>query len=908
MREKPEEPRASWKPAGILRASNPISRKQAQAKALGRLLPEPSPHWLAPLSPLAAALSRSCLSGSGSRSFVGQPPGAGATAASGRPAGPARLLLPPLPAPGLPRPAGCGGKADAVAAELSRASPYLEAAAQAAAFAAAPLSGGGSGAWSRVGSPPSRARRRQRGEAAAAAAAGRGRRAPAPPWDPSPTLLHEASFEEALAAWRAAVDAGAFALRPVSALARAPPSPPLRPRPPPLTAPAQGEAATSTAAPAGSSTGTGGSLGHRITSGPVVFSGGDAPALDALEELLLRTLLHRPRLTPLQLRAATAALRGLDAAPQLAAAALLLRGGFWGAAMGLNYGGDLALASDALSEVAALLRAGLALDGDDEAAAASWRWHPCDRELFFLSCRMAAAGSTKGGGGNSGGGGGGGGGGGDGGLAAAFAALRRALARAPWPAAAAAIARAERALLLEVAEAMQERVWAAADEAEASEAAGAGAWAGVDARPDAGADAEAEAARARGAAGQPDEEGLIITSDWRVIPSSCGARGGGAVGGGSEMAALSQDAVCGPRRSSSSGGSSESSESSSSSEIKSSTADPPRAAAAAAPAVANQQSLPQPPPSALDPKPLQQRSAAAGGMAGSLGAQMPPARGPSPAKPRAAWGGAPSPDRRQPGMQRLRAAVAAGRQEIEERSAQASPAGSRPGSAAVQQRGAGAALAAQPPAQPAPGSRPGTAGVGGPSLRPRSAAAGQQRGHAAQQQPALPPLPPLGPLLAGVPEGASQEEVQADLGRALLALQRQRDHAAALAAQLYSQASARRGSTSAGNSRPGSAAAGAARGGGGSGASAAASASASAAAASAAASAGVSKSEEPDLLPLAAAALTAPLPPGWTVHLDCDGAEYFARASDGAAQYEHPSDADFRRRAAEARAARRGGG
>jgi hypothetical protein len=113
----------------------------------------------------------------------------------------------------------------------------------------------------------------------------------------------------------------------------------------------------------------------------------------------------------------------------------------------------------------------------------------------------------------------------------------------------------------------------------------------------------------------------------------------------------------------------------------------------------------------------------------------------------------------EPGMRRLRAAVAAVCQEIEERSAQATPAGSRPGSAAVQQRGASVAAAAA-----AASAQQGTAGGGGPSPRPRSAAAGQQGGPRGGQQPALPPLGPL--LLAGVPEAATQEEVQASGSRA----------------------------------------------------------------------------------------------------------------------------------------------
>lgn len=79
--------------------------------------------------------------------------------------------------------------------------------------------------------------------------------------------------------------------------------------------------------------------------------------------------MQRPNLTVLQLRAAAGALSSLDAAAQLAAAALLLRGGFWAAAVALGFGGDWGLVGEVLGEVAALLRAGLALGDDDEVCA-----------------------------------------------------------------------------------------------------------------------------------------------------------------------------------------------------------------------------------------------------------------------------------------------------------------------------------------------------------------------------------------------------------------------------------------------------------------------------------------------------------------------------------------------------------
>ena len=69
-------------------------------------------------------------------------------------------------------------------------------------------------------------------------------------------------------------------------------------------------------------------------------------------------------------------------------------------------------------------------------------------------------------------------------------------------------------------------------------------------------------------------------------------------------------------------------------------------------------------------------------------------------------------------------------------------------------------------------------------------------------------------------------------------------------------------------------------------------------------------SQDADLLHIAEAALTAPLPPGWTVHLDPGGAEFFHDAAAGASQYEHPCDKGYRReylREREARRRREGG-
>jgi hypothetical protein len=50
---------------------------------------------------------------------------------------------------------------------------------------------------------------------------------------------------------------------------------------------------------------------------------------------------------------------------------------------------------------------------------------------------------------------------------------------------------------------------------------------------------------------------------------------------------------------------------------------------------------------------------------------------------------------------------------------------------------------------------------------------------------------------------------------------------------------------------------------------------------------------------LAQEALMAPLPPGWTAHLDAEGAEYFCPLDSQATTYEHPLDARYKHKYAE---------
>jgi hypothetical protein len=290
---------------------------------------------------------------------------------------PLSLLIPPLAA-------GSGAPTLAKGAiSPSRASPYLEAAAQAAACALAPLDpsrgGGSAGAGGRASWGLRGATAVSSANAAGGAAqgtAGPGRRVR---WDYSSNSDQEPAFEAELAAWQERVDAGEFSLRPVSALSGLGGGPDGRAGPGPAALRPLSAAAAAAAATARPETFSSGALaagGRGAARRPVAFSGGDAPALDALEALLLRCVVQKPRLTVLQLAAATQALRALDAAPQLAAAALLLRGGFWTAAAGLSYGGDWRLVGEVLGEMTSLLRAGLAL-GDDHQVGGCTRVYMC---------------------------------------------------------------------------------------------------------------------------------------------------------------------------------------------------------------------------------------------------------------------------------------------------------------------------------------------------------------------------------------------------------------------------------------------------------------------------------------------------------------------------------------------------
>ena len=52
--------------------------------------------------------------------------------------------------------------------------------------------------------------------------------------------------------------------------------------------------------------------------------------------------------------------------------------------------------------------------------------------------------------------------------------------------------------------------------------------------------------------------------------------------------------------------------------------------------------------------------------------------------------------------------------------------------------------------------------------------------------------------------------------------------------------------------------------------------------------------EDKELLYIAGWALTAPLPDGWTEHLDAAGNEFYYNSMTGVSTYEHPLDEQYR--------------
>lgn len=64
---------------------------------------------------------------------------------------------------------------------------------------------------------------------------------------------------------------------------------------------------------------------------------------------------------------------------------------------------------------------------------------------------------------------------------------------------------------------------------------------------------------------------------------------------------------------------------------------------------------------------------------------------------------------------------------------------------------------------------------------------------------------------------------------------------------------------------------------------------------------------DPDLLYIAEWALTAPVPEGWTVHLDGEGQEFFHNAASAVSMYEHPMDEHYKQYYQKKREEKRGG-
>ena len=94
---------------------------------------------------------------------------------------------------------------------------------------------------------------------------------------------------------------------------------------------------------------------------PQVFSGAASPALEAFESIVIGSLLLKPHLTLMQLQKGMVTLSELDTEQQLAAVGLMLRGGFWVAAMLISYA-DWGILAEVLQEMVLLVEAGMQLD------------------------------------------------------------------------------------------------------------------------------------------------------------------------------------------------------------------------------------------------------------------------------------------------------------------------------------------------------------------------------------------------------------------------------------------------------------------------------------------------------------------------------------------------------------------
>lgn len=195
-----------------------------------------------------------------------------------------------------------------------------------------------------------------RGAKAAALTRARRKRA----WDACTLPPSEVSFEDALRAWSRDVESGAYTpqvLRPLSPMGGGNG----------VTVQKKTGGCMPTIR-AGAAEWGGAGLAAPLQQTVIVFTGTEGLALEALESLVWKQLVTRPHLTLLQLERGVTALSELDTPAQLAAVALLLRGGFWVAAMQVAYA-DFGLLAAVLQEMRGLLVAsngGTMADGDDD--------------------------------------------------------------------------------------------------------------------------------------------------------------------------------------------------------------------------------------------------------------------------------------------------------------------------------------------------------------------------------------------------------------------------------------------------------------------------------------------------------------------------------------------------------------
>eukprot|EP00879_Flechtneria_rotunda_P019570 GHRR01020559.1.p1 GENE.GHRR01020559.1~~GHRR01020559.1.p1 ORF type:complete len:761 (+),score=310.92 GHRR01020559.1:214-2496(+) len=195
-------------------------------------------------------------------------------------------------------------------------------------------------------------------------------------WDGNTNVPVEPTLEGTLQAWKADVDIGMYGPRFLGSLA----------------AVSTGLFCTSPAATSHSNKRPIAAAGRVPDGGdvsagavPALFEGTGSEGIQALEAAVLKGLVAKPNLTLMQLQRSIEAISQLESPFQLAATGVLLKGGFWTAAMQIAYA-DLTVLGEVLLEMQSIIETGLNWH-NQELAAATWYWAAQDRDLFMRSFR-----------------------------------------------------------------------------------------------------------------------------------------------------------------------------------------------------------------------------------------------------------------------------------------------------------------------------------------------------------------------------------------------------------------------------------------------------------------------------------------------------------------------------------------